>query len=161
MFTRELVQQLTRLEPTDIAFLVTTVLDGPPKGAVTEGEFLLLLLYDILKSHGLRQEHLVALLKHYRRPVLEWVKDMVAAKKPVPAMALVIADGRYAGLTNEEEVFDFTELETVAQIPVPVVSLSVVLPTLYWRAVEAAQALSDRPPAGAGSSPAAAARPTV
>ena len=136
MFTLQVITQLTRLDLQDIRFVLVTILDAPGAGVVTSGEFMALLVYDLLKSCGFQMEQLVPILKHFKEEFYECGRGC-EAQKMVKSGSLVIADNRYVSINSKPIAYDLIEMREVSQLPVPVVSLAIVLPMLYQRAVSA------------------------
>ena len=138
MFTLPTITQLTRLTEQDIRFVLVTILDAPGTGVIAPGEFMCLLLYDLLKACGFQVEHMVPILKHFNHELYE-VGRKCDCHQPTSGV-LVIADNRYVSLDLKEKVYDIIGMQELSQLPVPVVSLAVVLPALYQRALLALKA---------------------
>lgn len=142
MIERAAIQAVTNLEPMEIRFIVHTILSGPPEGALTEGEFLALLVYDLLKEMGFSKEPSASLIKNFKSEFERLGKEyaILESGAPVKAVTLQLVDNRYAFLSDKNgEVYDLKALERVQRIPVPVLSLSIVLPRLFQRSLLAVQ----------------------
>jgi len=148
MFTRSVIQTITSLESKDINFVLRTLLDQPVLDAtVTPGEALCLCLYDMLIQMQYKTEDISAVIKAYKDRIFECGKlytDLQASKR-VKMQVLVLSDGRYAIWGGEAEaIYDFKEMEWLEQLPIPVWTLSIVLPRLYQRVLKAAVSLDHQ-----------------
>lgn len=149
MVTHEAIQAITSLSLTDIRYVSATILRGPAKGPAAPGEFLALLVYDLLRQSGFDQEPASAILAHYAE-AFKKLGRIYGASQPgdsVPTVLLQIMDNRYVSWSNQTEeddgaLYDFKDLEPVKQIRTPVLSLVVVLPELWTRAVAGLARLS-------------------
>ena len=157
MFTLQVITQLTRLDLQDIRFVLVTILDAPGSGVVASGELMALLVYDLLKSCGFQVEQLVPILKHFKEDFYECGREC-EAHKMVKSGSLVIADNRYVSMNSKDKVYDIIEMREVSQLPVPVVSLAIVLPMLYQRAVSMLRAPAGQRAAEAIQPPAVSGR---
>ena len=135
MFTSEAICSVTSLEPKDIRFVLKTVLDKSEAKVLTSGEALALLVYDFLIQLNFKAEQVAALVKRYEDTFLKLGRELAACAPDaaVSMTTLVVADNRYAFIGKDG--YDLTELVAVESVPVPVLSLSIVLPRLYQRAV--------------------------
>lgn len=152
MIEHAAIEAVTSLSATDIRYVSATILRGPAKGPATPGEFLAMLVYDLLRQSGFSQEPASALLARYA-DAFKKLGRIYGAAQPgdnVPTVLIQIMDNRYVSWsdqTNQEDdetIYDFKDLESVPQIRTPVLSLVIVLPELWTRAVGALAQLSDR-----------------
>ena len=148
MFTYLMMQTITSLEPKDIRFVLRTLLDRPTSDTtVTAEEALCLCLYDMLSQMQYKTEDISAIIKAYKDRIFECGRMYAntQSNKKVKIQVLLIADGRYAVWGgNAEGIYDFKEMVWLEQLPIPVWTLSIVLPRLYQRVIKAAGALDRR-----------------
>jgi hypothetical protein len=146
MFTWSTIQGVSSLEPKDIRFVLLTLLDSRTSDkSVTSGEALCLLVYDLLTQLGFKQEHCSSIVKHYKESLYS-LGRMLEGQKHVPMAALSLMDNRFSALMGmgkdkEPSIYDFIEMDAVERVPIPVLSVSIVLPRLYQRALKAATVL--------------------
>ena len=139
MFTWNALCSISELREADIRFVLSTLLNSPVGNdkVATSGEALALLVYDLLQVSGFPKERTSALVKFFKPQFIELGRTLDAAKlgDKTPLTAISIADNRYAFWVGRKEGYDLTELVVVEKVPVPVLSLSIVLPKLYQRAL--------------------------
>lgn len=150
MVERKSLTLVTDLTEKDIRFVVNTILGGPPTGALSASETLSVIVYDMLKQLGYQTEHACSILKHFDATfhVLGCRYEDADFSKPLQTTVLQLLDNRFAFIWSNPEidksVFDFTTLESVEQIPLPVLSVAIVLPKLYQRVLTSLSSLRCR-----------------
>ena len=140
MIERAALSQLVTLPDRDISYVLSTLLRRPSKGAVTAGELLALLVYDLLRSTGFSVEAASAILLQFQKELMDLGRVYGAAQPgdSVESLLLQIMDNRYACISTPEApgtIFDFIESVEVQQPRTPVLSLVLVLPELWTRSV--------------------------
>ena len=156
MYTRDVVKTVTHLEDSDIKYVLGVCLRRPiPDNLVSSGELLTLLVYDLLKQLGFTSERLASIFMHCGDRLMKIGKSYEIVKKgdKVPMVALQIEDNTLVMFSDETEVYDFRKMELVEQTAVPVLSLGIVLPVLYQRALSTALSTVDRHSAVVTQSP--------
>lgn len=147
MFDRESLTVITDLTEKDIRFVVATILNGPSTGALTTGEVLAVIVYDMLKQLGYQTEHACSILKRFNIELYALGKTYEGAdfKKPLKMTTLQLLDNQFALLSDKPNaIFNFTTLAQVERIPLPVLSVAIVLPKLYQRALMSLSSLRCR-----------------
>lgn len=139
--TVEEMAKRTSLHPADINRLLRILGTRANGGAV----FLLVLVFDVLLQLGFAKDQLIALLCEFEGPLLD-LGDKYSAAKPgdvLDSAMLQVLDNRFVTLYYEPQpdplppIYDLIEAERVTRIPIPCLSLAVVLPQLYLRAASA------------------------
>lgn len=128
----------TSLQPPDVNRLLRIL------GTRANGDavFLLVLVFDVLLQLGFAKDELIAMLCEFESVLLE-LGGKYAAARPGDRLGtalLHILDNRFAEITLEcdrepEKVYDLKAAELVERFPSPCLSLAVVLPQLYRRAL--------------------------
>lgn len=147
MVDRESLTVITDLTLKDIRFVIGTILGGPTSGALTSGETLAVVVYDMLKQLGYQTEHACSILKHFNSEfcALGTLYDAADFEKPIKTITFQLLDNRFAFMSNKPgAIFDFTTLELVERIPLPVLSVAIVLPKLYQRVLTSLSSLRSR-----------------
>jgi hypothetical protein len=155
MFTRDVVKAVTRLGDGDIQYVLTVCLQRSVKGPLTAGELLVLMVYDLLKQLGFSTEHLTALTMHCKDRILELGKKDESCEKgdEIRVATLQILDNQWVMMSGDEEVYNFRRMESAPRIGVPVLSLAIVLPRLYQRALSTLERRPRQPTGGEARPP--------
>jgi hypothetical protein len=107
---------------------------------LNDSVILLVLVFDIMVQLGFEKDQVMSMLCEFEAPLLE-LGDQYAASKTcdmVKAATMQILDNRYVTLPRMTDiVYDLRAAAAVAQIPTPCLSLALVLPQLYRRALSA------------------------
>jgi len=156
MFTWDVIRAATRLEDSDIRYILKACLRRTvPKGPLTSGETLVMLVYDLLKQLGFTTEDLTSILLHCGDRLLEIGKgyEMLRKGDKVEPVTLQILDNAWVMFSGNEKAYGFRQMESAKRLPVPVLSLGIVLPRLYQRALSVVSPPAGRPPEGAATPP--------
>ena len=120
---------------------------------VEDCDLMLFALFHFLRELGLRKEDIVVLMVRFDKQLTSLAYTLLTVKREtaVPLTVLNIIDNRYAAMGNlgtRAPVFDFKEKCDVKMCPMPLLSMSIVLPRLLGIVLERrGQPLGSRSPA--------------
>lgn len=144
---------VTDLQVSDIRFVLHTLLNRSITGprVLNTGESLALAIYDLLKQMKFNAEDTSTLIKTYAKNIFDigklidvsYAESVTDVKHKIPMSILSVLDNRYA-TWDAGKPFDLKEMVWLEQLPVPVLSLSIVIPRLCQRVLKAGLSLRDR-----------------
>lgn len=133
MLQEEALARATHLSKRDVRYVLHDILEGE----ATEGDLLVLGLFDLLQALKFDQLAATAVLRHFRDPLrrlgLEYSQAMDKKTLKSKLVMLHVVNNRYFSVDGEEGIFDLKELAALKRCPRPFVGLFVVLPELFWR----------------------------
>lgn len=124
---------VTSLKAADVRMLMGT---REEKVVVEAASFLKILVYDALVNIGVEEKQAREVLNVFG-PTLSELGSRYSKMEPgqkISVSVLQLLDSRYITIVGSDFVLDLTEMKRVVRMPVPLLSVGIVLPELFARA---------------------------